>query len=358
MPDYKSVRTALLALLFSVWLAMPTAGFAQDNYYLVPENTFVEPLSEEEFKKYDVMKEESLSPEIAYRLAWMHFYGDDMVKEDVRRAEKIIIPAAKAGDEKSMLLLVNIYESKGDVTRALQWLHNLAKAESADGLYRLGEYYESGNGVFQDYNKARKAYSASANRGKLNALIKLGIYYQYGRGVEKDYKKAIAYFEKAEEKGTEQFKLKVALLLAELYADIADKEDSSDSVFYWKLRAAELFHIESQMYVADAYFGGNGVEQNYEKAIEWYKKAAKNTNLTAMTKLGYIYTNGLGVDIDYDQAAHWYTESAERGDSEAAWNLGNLYLGGYGVPRDPNKAEIWFQRAKVLRDPKTKRRFR
>jgi TPR repeat protein len=61
----------------------------------------------------------------------------------------------------------------------------------------LGTLYYNGQGVAQDYGKAREWYEKGAAKDNPNAMYRLGLLYQFGRGVAEDSAKANELYEKA-----------------------------------------------------------------------------------------------------------------------------------------------------------------
>ena len=62
------------------------------------------------------------------------------------------------------------------------------------------ELYASGDGVAQDYAKAREWYEKAADKGDASAMAALGVLYHNGQGVAQDYAKAREWYEKAADK--------------------------------------------------------------------------------------------------------------------------------------------------------------
>ena len=65
-----------------------------------------------------------------------------------------------------------------------------AKRGSTTSMRSLGELYQNGQGVPQDYVKAREWYELAADMGDANAMVDLGLLYFNGLGVPQDYAKA------------------------------------------------------------------------------------------------------------------------------------------------------------------------
>lgn len=115
-------------------------------------------------------------------------------------------------------------------------LEKIAAQGNAAAQVNLGTLYYNGQGVSQDYQKARKWLEKAATQGEAEAQVKLGYLYYSGQGVRQDYQKAREWWEKAAAQGaaTAQFNLGVL------------------------------------------YEAGHGVRQDLATAKEWYGKACDN----------------------------------------------------------------------------------
>jgi len=68
-------------------------------------------------------------------------------------------------------------------------------------MRNLGLLYDNGQGVAQDYAKAREWYEKAADKGDAGAMRNLGLLYNNGQGVAQDYAKAREWYEQAADKG-------------------------------------------------------------------------------------------------------------------------------------------------------------
>ena len=59
-----------------------------------------------------------------------------------------------------------------------------------DAMGSLGVVYAKGQGVAQEYAKAREWNEKAAQKGNANAMTNLGVLYASGQGVAQDYAKA------------------------------------------------------------------------------------------------------------------------------------------------------------------------
>ena len=91
----------------------------------------------------------------------------------------------------------------------LEILRKDAEQGDAEAQYKLGEMYDTGEGVIEDDTEAVKWYRKAAEQGHRNAQWQLGYKYEYGSGVVVDNKESIKWFRKAAEQGHEiaQFEL-------------------------------------------------------------------------------------------------------------------------------------------------------
>jgi TPR repeat protein len=112
----------------------------------------------------------------------------------------------------------------------------------------LGYMYHTGEGVPQDYTKAKKLYEMAIEKGVLSAMNNLGFMYNHGEGVPQDYAKAKELYKMSVEKGN---------------------VDAMNNLGYM--------------------YQYGGVPQDYTKAKELYEMSAEKGNVTAIENLGKLY---------------------------------------------------------------------
>src|SRR5262249_53942943 len=163
------------------------------------------------------------------------------VAQDYAKAREWYEKAAAKGDGDAMLKLGLLYDNgqgtAHDYAKAREWFE---KAAHKGGMYRhtlryamrevpkgydaterawfefnrtasevgtsanypmLGIFYDYGQGVAQDYAKAREWFEKAADKGSASAMVNLGVLYANGLGVTQDYVKARDWYEKAADKG-------------------------------------------------------------------------------------------------------------------------------------------------------------
>lgn len=90
-----------------------------------------------------------------------------------------------------------------DEALGFAWYKKIAELDTvpvdAQALVKLGQAYETGNGVAQNYQEAFRAYRKAADAGDPYACSRLAFFFQYGMGVANDLAQALHWREKAVE---------------------------------------------------------------------------------------------------------------------------------------------------------------
>ncbi len=100
------------------------------------------------------------------------------------------------------LIALAILIATGDA-RAQSMEVRIAAAEAGDAQAQimLGEAYNAGVGVEQDYEQAVYWHQEAAEQGHADAQFQMGSNYSYGIGVEQDGEQAAYWWKKAAEQG-------------------------------------------------------------------------------------------------------------------------------------------------------------
>lgn len=158
---------------------------------------------------------------------------------------------------------------------------------SVEAVESLNAYaaYKLGN-----YEEAREARLALADKGNTSAMVNLANMYEQGQGVEEDPVAAVEWLEKA--------------------ADLGDSR--------------------AQLHLGDAYEKGRGVERNPRTAAEWFRKAAEQGDTTAQFNLGVMLATAYGEGLQQStpeqrkEAAAWLKKAADGGEPDAGKFLATL----------------------------------
>ena len=184
-------------------------------------------------------------------------------------------------------------------------LRELAEAGDAEAQTELGERYEDGRGLVQDYAGAVSWFRRAAEQGYAAGQAAMGFMYARGRGVVQDDAEAVRWFRRSAEQGDGR----------------------------------------GQNNLGSMYGTGRGVLQDDAEAVRWFRRSAEQGNGRGQNNLGLMYRDGRGVSQDYGEAVRWFRRSAQQNDPLGQANLGWMYENGRGVQRDRVEAVQWYRRA-------------
>ena len=80
-------------------------------------------------------------------------------------------------------------------------LRKSAEEGDASAQYRLGQLYDEGAGVPQDYRQAKEWFEKAAKQGHVGAQLNLGTLYLQGEGAPQSAQMAVFWFSRAAEQG-------------------------------------------------------------------------------------------------------------------------------------------------------------
>ena len=185
--------------------------------------------------------------------------------------------------------------------------------------FKLGELYENGHVVQQDYAQARHWYEKAAEQGYAAAQYNLGALYMK-EGLLRDSKQARqarSWFEKAAKQGNAD----AQFLLATMY--LVTQQDYARAVDLLE-KAVAQGHAAAQRALGNLYLYGEGVPQNYEKARNLLEKSAAQGLGTAQYDLAMMYFIGLGARQDRRAAKELFGKACDAGTQEGCDRYGEL----------------------------------
>ena len=220
-------------------------------------------------------------------------------------------------------------------------LRGLAEAGVAAAQTELGERYEHGRGVVQDYDVAVPWFRRAAEQGHASGQAALGFLYLSGLGVRQDDTEGVRWTRRAAEQGHPRVQNNLGIL----YRDGRELSRDGEAAVSWFRRSAEQGHAGGQTNLGWMYATGRGVSQDDTEAVRWYRRAAEQAHASAENNLGVMYRDGRGASRDYEAAMSWFRRSAEQGHAGGQNNLGRMYETGRGVRRDRVEAVRWYRLA-------------
>jgi TPR repeat protein len=352
--DKKAIKWYELAAEQGDSRAQLFAGYIYDFGYGVPED------DQKAFKWY------RLSAEQGYEQAKIRIY--DLAKKNFPEALKILKTDAENGEDKAQLSLGEMYEYgqgvRQDYKEAVKWYRNVKQDELIytikSTLYKLAK---------KNVSETLKILVNDAEKGSSRAQQSLGVMYEFGQGVRKDYKEAVKWYSLSKKQKNVGYKAKARSAIYKLA-----KKNVSEALEIL-VNDAEKGSVIARRQLSRMYQLGLGVSQDNHEALKWYQfdaehvfaqaktemvkwarkngpqtlktlsNDAENGSAEAQMKLGMIYQLGLEVSKDEKRAVEWYRLAADQGVNKAQLIMGLMYAKGQGVPQDNREAMIWYRLA-------------
>ena len=255
-----------------------------------------------------------------------------------------LLALAEGGDAAAQTDVGERYEDGRGVVQdyrvAVSWFRRAAEQGNAAGQAALGFMYARGRGVMQDDTEAVRWHRRAAQQGDARAQNNLGVMYRDGRGVQRDDSEAVRWYRRAAEQGHAGGQASLGFMYA---TGRGVQRDDAEAV-RWYRRAAEQGHAHGQTSLGFMYHEGRGVRRDDAEAVRWYRRGAEQGNAGGQYNLGVSYRDGSGVSQDDAEAVRWYRSAADQGYGPAQADLGFMYEYGRGVQRDDAEAVRWYRR--------------
>ncbi|RCI03839.1 hypothetical protein CU098_012107, partial [Rhizopus stolonifer] len=223
--------------------------------------------------------------------------------------------SAKQNHTTALRELGRLYGAKGDFKTSHECYLKASQLEDALSALFLGGYYENGQGVGPDPQKALQYYTKAMELGQPTALFAIAELCEK----QQDYEKAYSYYKRVSQdsrisknfKSSKISRLKMALyslnydpntLLYEKSTRPKQLFDSIPSLLstteafdtLLKLANEEKFS-DAFNWIAECYQDGKGVDQNTTESIHWRIRASQEANdINATLKLASMYEHGTG----------------------------------------------------------------
>ncbi|GEM_PF-6610946 len=291
---WKSICIATISVAISVLLSCDIKKERNSNTSITKEKY---PASVDSL----IEKAERNDAQAQYDL-WRVFYYGRSVKADSAYSLLWLEKAAENGYSNAQYTLGVLYYSgdivSKDLGKAVFW-YTKASEQGHDGAqFNLALMYENGNGVRKkDISEAMRLYKLAANNGLLEAQIHLGDLYNAGYNIPQNYKEAQKYYLMAAEQGDydSQYKLGMLLFNQHNYVDayfwlslsiLFDKPSEvkinnfantqmSESMRYYENTTNERVRARDQ---AASFLFGSTIIEIQEKTMEWYSEHQKSNN--------------------------------------------------------------------------------
>jgi TPR repeat protein len=115
---------------------------------------------------------------------------------------------------------------QGEYLWALRLWLPLAEEGNPQAQNAIGELYEGGHGVPEDFADAAVWYRESADQGFARAQSNLGLAYALGRGLPRDYAQAMLWYRRAASQGNALAEFNIGLMYAKGAGVLSDSTES------------------------------------------------------------------------------------------------------------------------------------
>ncbi|KAH7321273.1 hypothetical protein B0I35DRAFT_477775 [Stachybotrys elegans] len=180
----------------------------------------------------------------------------------------------------------------------------------------IGRIYLRGDGVAQNFDKAKIWYERGAANGDAQSQYGLGLMHLHGYGGKVNVKKATQLFKASAEQdyGAAQVQM------GQLFLDQGGAEDVRIANNHFEL-AARHNNIEAYYYLAEMIFFGVGRERLCGSALNYYKNVAERAEplVSSWADANDAYESG-----DYELAFLEYLMAAEQGFERAQTNVAHM----------------------------------
>ena len=198
-----------------------------------------------------------------------------------------------------------------DINKIDEKLLSKVKEINDCAINEIGELYDYGVEVEENFDKARVLYEMSISLGNKKALCNLGWLYYNGQGVDKDDNKAKKLFNDAINAGEasafyglgylfkENGDFQPAIEMLENLIKLHEEKDLKCKEVEWS------YTLLGDIYIDEI------KPMNFKKGMLYYSKAIELGSSCAARSLGDIYYYGKGIEKDLDIAKKYYEQVIE-----------------------------------------------
>lgn len=224
--------------------------------------------------------------------------------------------AAAKGDAAAHTLLGQMYEQglgvPQDFGKAAQWFTKGATLGDVHSQFALGVLLAEGRGIKENKKQSADFFELAASKNHAIALYNLGLVYAHGEARPQDFKKAAELMEASAklDYGPAQYDL------AGFYKDGPIEMRDEAKMVYWLGRAAEGGHANAELEYGIALFNGKGVPKNQKAGLIFILRAAEKGNPIAQNRLANAFAAGAGTKSDVIEASKWHLLARQAGVSD------------------------------------------
>lgn len=246
-------------------------------------------------------------------------------KEQYEDALNFFLKGADLNCDKCFFYLGEIYEEGSGVVvnakKAISYYKKAYNLGNYNASYRLGLIYKYGEIVKRDYKKAMHYFYATCKKSNSKQIIAYSLhsiasFYEYGQGVKQNLNKAIEKYLESLKVYRNEFAL---LSLGSLYEY---KDNYEQAICYYK-SACDLKSVDAFLLLGKLY--GEKLGQ-YVDAIETYKKALEvNLNDKEEAELFLALGNMYYCEKNTKESIKYFWSAAQKGNIDSHCMLAKIY---------------------------------
>lgn len=282
------------------------------------------------------------------------YFARRSVQEFKKSAEFLEKAAMQGHDDAMDLLGFLLMEERGkgenrlekDTKKGIEWLKKAAEQGNKSALYRLGQCYESGNGVEKDSEEALRLFKSSADAGEVRAIdwFNKDVYQQIDTLLEKAKEKEICYgnIETGEGKALYQemtravqglYGFKAPDSEFEIWKDVINykavgRYGKSDFLYYYAFEVIITLlkkqNIDADQYTRRRLLDGFDIEKLKDIGNKlWHDK---NDQKMAVYFYEYIIRKGMATEEDLNLIERAIRYCVNNNEKEKAFFFGNYVI--------------------------------
>ena len=301
--------------------------------------------------------------------------GDEFVDKDADKAIRCFANAVKLGAVEGMISMAQVFprdekghellnhavaleEPRAQLELGRRWLKSgrvqegvaliqeAGKAQLAQALAFLAEFYAEGRYVKANRSRADEFMERAARAGDPTASHNLGLLYRFGNRRPKNLELAEACFARAALRGL--------VVSYNHYADLLLKRGEKKLAIDWYERGVARKDTPCMLSLGNELVSGKAVERDLERALALFVEGAALGDKSCAHMGAMMMERGLGTEgkkKDLAGAATLYENAAKKGDPSSMLAIAEIQARGRGVEKDLKASEAWYELAIKALDP-------
>mmetsp|Transcript_10004 Transcript_10004/g.11949 ORF Transcript_10004/g.11949 Transcript_10004/m.11949 type:complete len:431 (-) Transcript_10004:147-1439(-) len=284
-------------------------------------------------------EEDRAEADVLFQKGYDHLFGTNFKEMNIKMAAKMIVRAANLGHlcaKGECLMQGWTYRREQNYMRAFSYFTKALHDDKSDvARYALAICRMYGFGCQMNWSVGISLLATAIDQGNECALNSMGCFYERGEGVPKNRQRAKECYEAAAKRGNSAAMYNLAVW----YDRRGTDEDLRRALDLYSRAASQK--NKKAMYALSLCFRHD--DDDLPRIVRWAKRAAADGNMHAQYHLGTLYSIGFGVVSDYSHAAELWEDAAEQGHALAQMQTARCYEQGRGRAKNEEKAYYWYR---------------